>query len=119
MRRDALAVLSAMILALAGISGSEDAHAESYSKPLPQSAVVSVYFLDARGKSSPPKSIPPELTIELGAMPGKFGGVASVPLQEIRVGPKMSFQLDLAGLTAKLAATAARSNEGDAAALGQ
>jgi hypothetical protein len=62
--------------------------------------------------------MPRELKIQLGAMPGKFGGVGDVPLQTIRVGPEMSFQLDLRSLTAKLSATAAPSDEGDAAPLG-
>lgn len=118
MRRDALAIVLMAIVTLAVTSASEFVLADSRSESQPRTSVVSVYFLDATGKPSPPKTIPRELMIQLGAMSGKFGGVGDVTVQTIRVGREMLFQLDLPGLTAKLGAAAARSKEGDSAPLG-
>lgn len=114
-RRNALFIVSMAVATVSSVSASGMPVADSRADSLPRPTTVSVFFLDATGRPSPSKSIPRELTIHLGAMPGRFGGVGDVPLQTIQVGRNVAFPLDLSDLSAKLSASAARSDESDTA----
>jgi len=74
---------------------------------------VPVYFLSATGELLPTATIPRDLTLQLSAITGSFGGSPDLPLQTNRVGSKNEIRLDLADLSAKLSVHAARFSERD------
>lgn len=117
MREDPLSIIAVAIVTFMGGATSGIAATVPATESVSQTISVSVYFLDAMGKPSPVDSIPRDLAIRLGAMPGSFGGRGDVPLKTIRVGRKKEFQLDLADLSAKLSVGAARFSGGDVAPL--
>jgi hypothetical protein len=79
--------------------------------PMPRTITIPVYFLSAAGEPATPAAIPEDLTIELGAIAGSLGGNPDARVQTIRVGRKSQFQLNLAELSVKLGAHAARFSE--------
>ena len=112
MKRDMLASACAAMVAFATTAGVT----ASSEKPeaVPATISIPVYFFDATGKLLPPKAMPGNVTIDLGAILGGLGGHVGAPLQTVHVSHDQTIQLDLAGLSARLTARASQFEETDA-----